>query len=307
MSVFIRLIITFTACISILGCSTGIESTKTITLSRYEKKQMEPTPEEKLLADIEPVKLRDWQPGKCFLVADKRVALVFDAATVGPEDENLEGVVLEYAGTASKPTPGGLDELVVLFRHGNRVYRYSTGKGAATGVLTSGDVPMLIDMDIVARVDSLLKGRKVWTLSQLWYDRAGNKLRGRKFVPVTIDSVVPGTMVFPLRIDVTDSAGQKAMFYMNVSNAGIESRTFRNLFSLSDPHDKYPTIDPEEWELIKDGKVRLGMTKDECKLSLGNPSDVDSVHDWNSTIDFWQYSNGTFLRFSDGLLVDFRN
>ena len=51
----------------------------------------------------------------------------------------------------------------------------------------------------------------------------------------------------------------------------------------------------------------LGMTKEECKLSLGNPTDVNSGHDWNSTIDFWQYPNGSYLRFQDGLLVSFRN
>ena len=49
------------------------------------------------------------------------------------------------------------------------------------------------------------------------------------------------------------------------------------------------------------------MTKEECKLSLGNPTDVNSGHDWNSTIDFWQYPNGSYLRFQDGLLVSFRN
>ena len=94
---------------------------------------------------------------------------------------------------------------------------------------------------------------------------------------------------------------------MNAGGAGNESRTFQNLFSLADPKIKFPGIQDEVWSLIQLGKVRPGMTKEECKLSLGNPSDVNSGHDWNSTIDLWQYTNGTFLRFQDGVLLDFRN
>ena len=51
-------------------------------------------------------------------------------------------------------------------------------------------------------------------------------------------------------------------------------------------------MDDAVWEMICAGKVREGMTKEECRLSLGNPDDVDSGHDWNSTLDIWRYENG---------------
>lgn len=100
------------------------------------------------------------------------------------------------------------------------------------------------------------------------------------------------------------------MLLMNLpeaSGSGVESRSFRNLFTLSDPKEKYPSILPEIWDAICDGHVRNGMTKDECRLAIGNPADSQSGHDWNSTIDIWSYPDGTFLRFQDGILVDRHN
>lgn len=294
---------------AIVGCHTGIESTKTITLSKNERKQFEATPEEKLMDGLQAPKLAEWKQGKRFLVSDNRASLVFDANSVGTAETELVGKILEYAGVDTKTTPGGADEAVVVFKDGANTYRYSTGKSpdAASATISSMDVPMLIDLEFVSKAKEMLVGRKVWTRSQLWYDMDENKIDGRKFVPVHIVDVKPGTMVFPLKINIIDENDEPALMYMNAGTAGIESRTFQNIFSLSDPKERYPGIQQDVWELIQQGKVRLGMTKEECKLSLGNPSDVNSGHDWNSTIDFWQYSNGSFLRFQDGLLVSFRN
>ena len=48
------------------------------------------------------------------------------------------------------------------------------------------------------------------------------------------------------------------------------------------------------------------MTKDECRLSLGNPDELQSGHNTSQTLDIWQYSDGTYLFFSDGILTNFR-
>lgn len=295
-------------CVS-TGCNTGIESTKTITFSRDDRKRLAPTPEEKLMEDLRSQVLSEWSKGKRFLVSDNRVSVVFDPYSVNPDEGDLAGKVIEYEGVATKTTPGGADEAVIVFKDGSRILQYSTGKTpevAATSI-SGMDVPMLIDLDLVEKARKILLGKKVWTRSQLWYDTDENKIDGRKFVAVDITDITPGTMVFPLKISIIDEKGNPAVMYMNAGGAGNESRTFQNLFSLTDPKIKFPGIQDEVWSLIQQGKVRPGMTKEECKLSLGNPSDVNSGHDWNSTIDLWQYTNGTFLRFQDGVLVDFRN
>lgn len=295
-------------CCMIAGCKTGIESTKTITLSKSDRRQLEPTAEEKLMDDLRAPVLSTWEKGKRFLISDNRVQLVFDSYPMGASGDSLAGKIIEFEGVTSKATPGGSDEAVIVFRNGADKLYYSTGKtpDMAMNTVSSMDVPMVIDLDLVALAGDLLTGRKVWTRSQLWYDANEEKIEGRKFVPVDILKVEPGGMVFPLKITIRDENGNIALMFMNVGKVGMESRTFQTLFSLTDPKDKYPGIQADVWKLIQQGRVRPGMTKDECKLSLGNPDDVNSGHDWNSTIDLWQYSNGRFLRFQDGLLVDYK-
>lgn len=290
------------------ACSTGIESTKTITLSRQERRQTAPSAEEQFMSAIKAPIINDWKPGKRFLVTDDKAELVFDPSSMSQGADGLANHILTYQGLSTRINPGGSEEAVVSFSEGNHIYKYSTGKSIEklSQSFSSMDVPMLIDLDLVADVAALIEGKMVWTKSQLWYDADGNKITGRKFVPVTIQRVSPGTMIFPLKLDIKDETGKNAVLYMNIRNTGVESRTFPSLFSLKDPKEKYSDIQPEVWELIRNGKVRIGMTKEECKLSLGNPSDVNSGHDWNNTLDIWHYQNGAYLRFQDGLLVAFR-
>ncbi len=292
----------------LVSCHTGIEGTKTIKLSKSERKELEATREELLMGSVHIPKLNEWPKGKQFLVADDRIALVFDPFDVGVPVDSLVGKMIVYDGVATKPTPGGSDEAVIVFLYNGRQLTYSTGKILQNAVtsITSMDVPMTIDPQIVEDARNLLQGEKVWTKSQIWYDADENAITGRKFVPVTITDIIPGSIVFPLKVFIKDENGKDALMFMNIGSVGIESRTFQNLFSLSDPKSRYPHIQPEMWEAICNGKVRVGMTKEECKLALGNPADVSAGHDWNSTIDLWQYPDGTFLRFQDGLLVSFR-
>lgn len=291
------------------GCSTGIENTKTIKMSRAEQRIAQDTPEEKVMKDFRASTVDEWEVGKLFLVSDNRASLVFEASDINAYERKLEGDTLIFKGLSSKSTPVGTQELMLIFTDGTREYRYATSKTpeVATKSLTSMDVPMLIDLDLVKKTADALVGKLVWTRTLIWYDDNGNKIRGRQFVPVTIEDVKPGNMVFPLKVYIKDDTGKEALLFMNIRNSGIESRSFQSLFYVSDPKLKYSSILPEIWEFIRDGKVKVGMTKEECKLALGNPSDVNAGHDWNSTIEFWQYPDGKFLRFEDGLLIDYRN
>ncbi len=267
-----------------------------------------PTAEDMLMEDLRAPLLENWEEGKKFLVCDSRFSLVFDTDAGALTNESLVGNIIQYEGVISKTTPGNNDEAVIKFSCDGKILYYPTGRTPETvgSLLSSMDVPMVIDLDIVDKARKILTGKKVWTRSRLWYDKNEDKIGGRKFVPVQIVDIVPGNMVFPLKLIILDDTGNEIIMFMNAGKTGMESRSFKNLFSLSDPKEKYPAIQKDIWELIQRGKVRGGMTKDECKLSLGNPDDVVAGHDWNSTIDIWQYTNGAFLRFQDGLLVDFK-
>ena len=297
----------------LVACNTGIETTKTIKMSRSERKEAQPRNEDLLADSIVSQPLSAWKAGKPFMVADDKVALLLesDKVTYGSDSLSLKNHVLRYDGTESGSDAGGGSVTLIRFLDGDTLYKYNTGRTAdyARHYITGLDIPMMIDMDMVSLADSLLKGRRIWILNQLWYDASGNKLDGRKYVPVTITGVRPGDIVFPCIVDFTDGNGNSASVFMNIKTAsgiGAESRTFPSLFSLVDPKEAYPSILPETWTLIQSGNVTLGMTKDECRLALGTPSDVDAGHNWSSTIDIWSYKDGTFLQFEDGLLVNFR-
>lgn len=304
---FSIVIISIFVCLQMISsCSTGIESTKTISMSKGDRISLKSQPEDAVLSGISPIPFTEWNDGKQFLVVDNRISIVFESDT--PIDAELKGNILKYDGFYSRITPGGASEVVLKFADGKRIYEYASGKNIETvrASFTSMDVPMLLDLDLVELSRLKLKGMKAWTRSGLWYDLNGEKFNGRKFVPVTITNVSPGNAAFQLKLDIADEIGNQAILYMNIRNSGLESRTFPDIFSISDPKLKYPAIRDEVWTLITRGQVALGMTKEECKLSLGNPDDVNSGHDWNQTLDFWRYSNGAFLQFTDGLLTKFR-
>lgn len=290
------------------GCFTGIEGTKRIDISREDRKLMVKTPEDTFLNQIGKTYLKNWKPGKVFIVSDNRLPLLFDQPPAGkfPEDTSgMTGRHLRYAGLDSRKRPDGSLEGVILLSDVTKVYRLPVGKEPERMMdeVTGHDLPMLIDADAVARADRLMTGKELWIKTSLWYDLSGNRISGRKFVPLTVARVEPGTMVFPLRVVLKDTDGNLSVQYMNMGDGTHESRSFAKLFSLTDPRRNYPAISEEHWKLIQEGRIETGMTKEECRLSLGNPTNVDSGHDHNSAIDIWQYDNGLFLRFEDGLLV----
>jgi len=58
------------------------------------------------------------------------------------------------------------------------------------------------------------------------------------------------------------------------------------------------------WKLILDGEVRIGMTREMCRLSWGTPYDIHRTLSKNVDIEQWvyQYSSGRYLYFEDGKL-----
>ncbi|MDE6513468.1 MAG: hypothetical protein K2L05_04720, partial [Muribaculaceae bacterium] len=84
------------------------------------------------------------------------------------------------------------------------------------------------------------------------------------------------------------------------------ARTFANQFSLTNPRKNYPQISDTNWNLISQGRVALDMTREECRLALGAPSQVDREALPNGIFERWIYEDGVYLFFTDGLLTRFR-
>lgn len=48
------------------------------------------------------------------------------------------------------------------------------------------------------------------------------------------------------------------------------------------------------------------MTRDEARLALGAPANIDRRPGYSFMREIWTYENGIFLIFEDGLLKSFR-
>lgn len=294
------------------SCFTGIEGTKQIELSRDDRRLNTATPEELLLGDIQGTPLGKWQTGRRFQVTDSRILYALSPGTRIFNRGLVPGEILRYKGMGIQHMPDGTENTVLEFMTEDEAEVWlPSGKktSEAPADVMSDRLPMLIDLEMVRKADSILRGRQLWTKSALQYDGGGERITASRYVGIKVDSVTPGTGDFPLRIWFdADTVPSSVPRYIKIDfNYGqTDSRQFSKIFSLSDPKLRYPAISDANWQKICDGRVAVGMTKEECRLALGNPSDAATGRDYSNTYDLWQYPDGRFLRFVDGLLHDYR-
>ena len=169
-------------------------------------------------------------------------------------------------------------------------------------------LPMLIDLDMVNHVARQLVSKEFYIRTPIWYDRqTEHMMDGRRFIKVMIDSVLPGNEVLPLRVLFTAvDSGERAMVWMSDNVSTMHGRDFDALFVANDPHLSYPAISDENWRLITCGQIVVGMTKEECLLSLGTPKHIAERPDQGGLKEYWYYDGGSYLYFVDGLLSQFR-
>lgn len=292
-------------CLPLSSCFTGIESTKKITLSRDERRQTAPTPEESYLDAINPSPHSEWLPGKPFIVVDEKASVMIDAGRiVSGRFDLLPGDTLLFLEAKNMRTPDGKERLTIIFSRGEDEFRYQErGTTGETDTIMSDAIPGVLDPSMLEDVGKLMLGNRYWTRSSHWINRDGDRIDGLKYVPVTIESIEPGTMVFPLNIGFRDEQGHEGHYLMNFRSGGTDSRGFANLFSLTDPRSLYPGITDEVWEKIRRAEVAPGMTKTECRLAKGNPSDVYDGHNYSKLLLLWVYPDATTLYFEDDILV----
>lgn len=286
------------------SCFTGIETTSKINLSKKDIETVKPTEEELLLSDIKYESLKDWNIGKPFLVTDEKFSILVEG--LGDSQINA-GDTISFLRAESAASAGGGGMTRILFQTDYGIVSYHLEKDitVASESINSTNLGMIIDLEMVDQVRKKLKGRNVWTRSALWYDNNQNYKKGKKFYKVEIDDISAGNNFFPLRVEFSNGE-DRGYFLMNLGNSGNESRNFGKLFSLTDPKESYKNITEENWEAIQSEQVRIGMTKEECRLARGNPSDVDLGHNYSNTMEIWLYPDGAYLQFVDGLLINYK-
>lgn len=286
---------------------TGVESTPRITDKDVKREATPVTAEDIYLADVSDAPLSAWRQGKEFMVTDPRISRIFGASA---PSYPLTGKIIRYdsATEATGVTGGTVSDISFITPGGDRlIYRINKplSKLLADSVT---EIPFTIQLSVIREVAGKLTGKKYYILTSSWRDDADTPVDGgRKFIPVTIDSVAPGNALFPIKVSFTDMDGRSARVFIHPGAKGDAPRTFPRVFSFTDPRLRYPHIIPEHWQLIIDGRVTEGMTLEECRLSLGSPKEIERGANNSFFREAWLYENGVYLLFEDGLLKRYRH
>lgn len=305
----LKLALTLVAVLSmatLTSCFTGIESTPKITAADVKKQNIVITPEQRFIADVGVIPFSQWHDGKRFFVTDDKIALAFGASAHGVD--SLKGQLLTYRGYDAVPGVAGVDATVLNFDTdgGTRLQYRIEAPIEVVKSRESVSIPFAIDLDVVALVHQLLATKQAYILTSSWFNDEGRSKSGRKFVPVIIENVLPGNSVYPLLVNFVDARGEKGAVYMSLGASKQATRNFDTLFSFTDPRQAYPHISDETWENIKQGRVEVDMTREECRLALGSPKEIDRRPGYGGVAERWTYVDGVYLIFEDGLLRDFR-
>ncbi len=291
------------------GCFTGVENTKKITEKDVRRaiEQAEKSATRSSLVGYSD-SLPSWQVGKQFRVTDNHIRLIFaPSPTYNTDTLHLAGHNLSYMGYDTGSILDNRATVNIKLTDGHNVYVFNTGK-TAEEFSSSWSIPFMVNIDEVAHYAKQLNGRKAYIKTSIWYNPVTEEMTaGRKFISVKIDSVLPGNKVFPLKVLFTaDDDHRQAMVWMAGNNSLMQGRDFDSLFSLSDIKNQYPTISGQTWQHIIRGTVVEGMTKEECRLALGNAKRTESRPTYDGLREYWYYDGGTYLIFIDGLLHTYR-
>lgn len=281
------------------SCFTGIEHTGHIKLSKEDRQTAQRiSQDEAFMSEIHGVTADLWKPSRMFVPVGERSSWVFD----NPK-ENPAGKHLAFVKAEEFVTPGGTSRILLVFNDSvGNVYRYPSTRTKLSSICST-ELPMLLDYTLVSQLDSLMRGRELWIKTSDWLTPDKNSKTGRKFDKVKITRVLSGTENLPYLVEFTSSDGSTALVRMSQTTGTLATRPFHTIFSLQNPRDRYPGISDEVWTLIQQGKVSMGMTKQECSLALGPAHNVETYHDYSKLIDIWTFDNGLMLRFEDGILV----
>lgn len=292
----------FLLCILCQSCFTGIESTKKI---KYDDSDTEAeqtiSQEHLLLSHITRQPFDKWEKGKDFIVTDDKISLIFN------NSDSLAGDTIKYIGHSTYTSINGTTATQIHFSHSSDTLVYTSNLSPQElAVSETFEIPFTIHLSLVNDVRQALLGKEFYTITSLAYDDKGNNITQPKFLAVIVNDVTAGNSLYPIKISYTDSEKRSSSVYMTIGNKLQSTRNFDTLFSLTNPRDKYPKISDDHWLYIVHNIVTQGMTKEECRLSLGAPFSIDRMPSNAGVIELWKYNHGANLIFEDGILKDYK-
>lgn len=291
--------------VAMVSCFTGIESTPKITAEHVKREHIVENADNKLLASVTQEPVGVWQPGKAFYVTDSKIAL---ALTLMPSTERLaKGDTLRYVGAKDVTSVLGKPVAEIEFEgpRGMRATYRADHSIESLASLKGVTIPFAVELSIVEKADRVLRGRELYVLTSEWCTDSLTPRRGRKFVPVKVLGARPANETFPIALTLADVTAQPVDTFslmLSIGDGIAATRPIGSLLSTTNPRAIHPEISDANWTAIIAGQVREGMTRPECKLSLGRPANVERRPGYSTLAEIWMYDNGKRLIFEDGLL-----
>jgi hypothetical protein len=303
------------------GCFTGVESTPRITASDVKKQKIVVSDEQKFLSDIAPESPSLWRAGKRFRVTDDKISIIFNHSLTNTDSLSNSDIYFQSFVPATSLTGNDATDVILTDRHGSYLsYRINLSQ-SDLAQKERLEIPFTVEYSVVETVDSVMRGQKYYITTPLWYNRSLHAINGLRHIAVNIQSVTPGNHVYPLavnfKIDKTTvkqdeitaldlNADSLYTVFMTIGSERSSTRNFDVIFSFSDPRKNYPNIDEKTWSLIEQSKIITGMNRDECRLALGAPRQIENIPTSSVILERWSYDDGVFLIFEDGILTRFR-
>lgn len=156
-------------------------------------------------------------------------------------------------------------------------------------------LPYLFNVDNIETARIVLIGTKVW----------GTRDTRFPYSPLTIIGVGIGKSTkYQHEILVIDSQGEKHSIQVNLSLTNAltledEDHLFIDHYKFSDPEKAFPRIPKSDWNLIRQGRIRIGMSKDACRLSWGEPDDINTSRGRWGVHEQWVYSRNRYVYFEN--------
>lgn len=112
---------------------------------------------------------------------------------------------------------------------------------------------------------------------------SGEEVNQTKYTHLTIKNIISDVNTPFHTLEMANEKGE--LFTLKVTfkptsaaNTLLQTDNyFGDLFGIGNLKAKYPEITEEMWQIISKGEIRKGMTKEECKLSLGDPIRIHRV------------------------------
>lgn len=291
------------------SCFTGIESTPKITQRDVRRQNITDTPEQHILDSIVPARPSEWMVGKTFHITNNRAGLAMwrvmpldSAGMLGNNTARITAIdtIRNLTGEVEVELAFELVDYPV-----NMIYRPGITQ-TEWKRRTNFDIPYFIDNDMVNQVSKRLVGKTYYILQSRRLTQNGKDTVGRRYDPVRITSVEPGNDVQPLMVRFVDAEGLSGAILMTIGDQTTSRRNFETIFAIDNPRHRYKYISDEHWDQIRNSRVAIGMTSEECRLALGSPDKYRRVPTTSGMAEQWYFTNGTYLLFEDGVLSYFK-